>query len=132
MAVMLADAWFDAWTVLCVQVQHLEHWGINMMSMQKTEKTMAELQIDLNMSFEFDKITESGAALEPLSGPGCASAHCIPCPRSKYTYVLHVSNHDAWRIACGIEFWMPFSVSVSQKYQGEVLNALLKHWYKII
>ncbi|EIE18246.1 ubiquitinyl hydrolase [Coccomyxa subellipsoidea C-169] len=51
-------------------VQHLEHWGINMMSMQKTEKTMAELQIDLNMSFEFDKITESGTALEPLSGPG--------------------------------------------------------------
>ncbi len=67
-----------------VQVQHLEHWGINMMSMQKTEKTMAELQIDLNMSFEFDKITESGTALEPLSGPGCDSMlfwsclHAIP------------------------------------------------------
>ena len=41
-----------------------------MMAMQKTEKTMAELQIDLNMSFEFDKITESGITLEPLSGPG--------------------------------------------------------------
>ncbi|CAL5228914.1 g12137 [Coccomyxa viridis] len=50
--------------------KHLEHWGINMMSMQKTEKTMAELQIDLNMSFEFDKITESGESLQPLSGPG--------------------------------------------------------------
>ncbi|BDA47746.1 Ubiquitin carboxyl-terminal hydrolase 5 [Coccomyxa sp. Obi] len=50
--------------------KHLQHWGINMMSMQKTEKTMAELQIDLNMSFEFDKMTESGAALEPLTGPG--------------------------------------------------------------
>ncbi len=33
---------------------------------------MAELQIDLNVSFEFDKMTESGAALEPLTGPGCA------------------------------------------------------------
>lgn len=53
-----------------VQVRHLEHWGINMMSMQKTEKTMAELQIDLNMCFEFDKITESGESLQPLSGPG--------------------------------------------------------------
>lgn len=49
---------------------HLSHWGINMMAMEKTEKTMAELQIDLNMSFEFDKITEAGSALEPLSGPG--------------------------------------------------------------
>ena len=53
-----------------LQAQHLAHWGINMMSMQKTEKTMAELQIDLNMSFEFDKITESGESLQPLSGPG--------------------------------------------------------------
>ena len=52
------------------QAQHWEHWGINMMSMQKTEKTMAELQIDLNMSFEFDKITESGESLQPLTGPG--------------------------------------------------------------
>lgn len=55
-----------------MQARHLEHWGINMMSMQKTEKTMAELQIDLNMSFEFDKITESGESLQPLTGPGCA------------------------------------------------------------
>ena len=53
-----------------MQAEHLAHWGINMMSMQKTEKTMAELQIDLNMSFEFDKITESGQFLEPLRGPG--------------------------------------------------------------
>ncbi|KAK9828649.1 hypothetical protein WJX72_001313 [[Myrmecia] bisecta] len=50
--------------------EHLAHWGINMLSMSKTEKTMAELQIDLNMSFEFDKITESGFTLQPLSGPG--------------------------------------------------------------
>jgi ubiquitin carboxyl-terminal hydrolase 5/13 len=38
--------------------------------MEKTEKTMAELQIDLNMRHEFDAITEAGAALTPLSGPG--------------------------------------------------------------
>lgn len=50
--------------------KHLAHWGINMMTMQKTEKSMAELQIDLNMAFEFNKITESGSALRPLSGPG--------------------------------------------------------------
>ena len=55
------------------QAEHLAHWGINMMSMEKTVKTMTELQIDLNMSYEFDKITESGSALQPLSGPGYAS-----------------------------------------------------------
>lgn len=73
-------------TIPGAQAKHLEHWGINMMSMQKTEKTMAELQIDLNMSFEFDKLTESGESLQPLSGPGwaflfrafnaCASSDC--------------------------------------------------------
>lgn len=53
-----------------VQAEHLAHWGINMMGMEKTVKTMTELQIDLNMSHEFDKITESGSALTPLAGPG--------------------------------------------------------------
>lgn len=42
--------------------------------MEKTEKTMAELEIDQNIKFEFDSITEAGAALKPLSGPGCAFA----------------------------------------------------------
>ena len=40
--------------------------------MEKTEKTMAELEIDQNIKFEWDSITESGSALKPLSGPGCA------------------------------------------------------------
>lgn len=50
--------------------QHLRHWGINMMQMEKTDKTMAELEIDQNIQFEFDSITEAGVALTPLSGPG--------------------------------------------------------------
>jgi len=50
--------------------EHLKHWGINMMVMEKTEKTMAELQIDMNMKFDFDKICESGKALQTRSGPG--------------------------------------------------------------
>ena len=50
--------------------EHLAHWGINMMQMEKTEKTMAELQIDMNMKFDFDKICESGKALQTRAGPG--------------------------------------------------------------
>lgn len=42
----------------------------DMPQMEKTEKTMAELQVDLNIRFEFDAITEAGAHLQPLSGPG--------------------------------------------------------------
>lgn len=38
--------------------------------MEKTDKTMAEMNIELNLSYEFDKITEAGEALEALAGPG--------------------------------------------------------------
>ena len=37
---------------------------------------MAELEIDQNVKFEWDKITEAGAELEPMSGPGCISKLC--------------------------------------------------------
>ncbi|KAG2446804.1 hypothetical protein HYH02_008364 [Chlamydomonas schloesseri] len=50
--------------------QHLAHWGIDIMKMEKTEKTMSELQADLNTGYEFSRITEAGAALVPLAGPG--------------------------------------------------------------
>jgi ubiquitin carboxyl-terminal hydrolase 5/13 len=39
--------------------------------MRKTEKSMAELQVDLNVRFEFDAVTEGGGgALVALRGPG--------------------------------------------------------------
>jgi hypothetical protein len=61
------------WTALpCVmlQAEHLSHWGINMMAMQKTDKTMAEAEIEANKDFEWSHITESGKQLMPISGPG--------------------------------------------------------------
>lgn len=48
---------------------HLAHWGINMMQQEKTEQTIAELQLKLNAT-HFDRITESGSNLVPLHGPG--------------------------------------------------------------
>jgi ubiquitin carboxyl-terminal hydrolase 5/13 len=38
--------------------------------MEKTEKTMAELEHEQNMAFEFDAITEAGAHLDPVFGKG--------------------------------------------------------------
>lgn len=40
------------------------------LQMEKTEKSMAELQADLNKSYEFSRITEAGSELTPLRGPG--------------------------------------------------------------
>ena len=44
--------------------------GINVAVMEKTEKSMVELEIDVNKEYEFSTITESGAQLVPIYGPG--------------------------------------------------------------
>jgi len=50
---------------------HLAHFGINMNKMEKSDKTMAELEIDLNQKVgEWDRIQESGSKLVPAYGPG--------------------------------------------------------------
>jgi len=50
--------------------EHLARWGINIMAVQKTDKTLAELEVELNKAHDFSAITEAGAKLEPVSGPG--------------------------------------------------------------
>ncbi|KAM9951132.1 hypothetical protein ACTFIT_012236 [Dictyostelium discoideum] len=50
--------------------QHLTHWGLNPNVMVKTEKSMAELELDQNLNFEFGKIQEKGKLLENVFGPG--------------------------------------------------------------
>jgi len=50
--------------------EHLLHWGIDMKKMEKTEKTINEMELDLNLKFEFNKITEASSELTPVYGPG--------------------------------------------------------------
>jgi hypothetical protein len=50
--------------------EHLARWGINIMALQKTEKTLAEMQFELNKTHDFNAITEAGADLVPVHGPG--------------------------------------------------------------
>ena len=49
---------------------HLSHFGIAIASLNKTEKTMTELNVSLNASYAFSRITESGKDLQSVSGPG--------------------------------------------------------------
>ena len=58
---MVADPWLRS---------HLRHWGIDMDLMTKTDKSMAEWQVDLNQSFEWGRLTEAGSTCPPVSGPG--------------------------------------------------------------
>ncbi|CAK9063177.1 unnamed protein product, partial [Durusdinium trenchii] len=51
--------------------QHLEHWGIDVMKMEKTDKTLAEMQVDLNLNYDWSRICESGdKPLVRVRGPG--------------------------------------------------------------
>lgn len=51
--------------------KHLSHFGINICQLTKTEKSMVELEIDINEKLgEWSVIQEEGKNLEPVSGPG--------------------------------------------------------------
>ncbi|KAG6370630.1 hypothetical protein JVT61DRAFT_11258 [Boletus reticuloceps] len=49
---------------------HLATFGINVMSQKKTEKSMTELQIEQNLTFDFSLTAEDGSALTPVFGSG--------------------------------------------------------------
>ena len=52
-------------------VLHLSHWGINIAQMEKTDKSMIELELDLNQRFsEWVALQETASKLTPLYGPG--------------------------------------------------------------
>ncbi|KAL8144321.1 hypothetical protein V2J09_017353, partial [Rumex salicifolius] len=50
--------------------QHLAFFGIDFSSLQKTEMTTAERELDQNTNFDWNRIQESGKEMEPLFGPG--------------------------------------------------------------
>ncbi|KAH9525074.1 Ubiquitin carboxyl-terminal hydrolase 5, partial [Bulinus truncatus] len=51
--------------------KHLAHFGINVTALEKTDKTMTELEIDINQKIgEWDVIQEAGSQLKPCYGPG--------------------------------------------------------------
>uniref|UniRef100_A0A2N9IA02 Ubiquitin carboxyl-terminal hydrolase n=1 Tax=Fagus sylvatica TaxID=28930 RepID=A0A2N9IA02_FAGSY len=50
--------------------EHLAHFGIDFSSLQKTEMTTAERELDQNTNFDWNRIQESGQEVEPICGPG--------------------------------------------------------------
>ncbi|KAJ8922243.1 hypothetical protein NQ315_004180 [Exocentrus adspersus] len=52
-------------------IQHLAHWGINIANLEKTDKSMVELELELNQkSNEWAALQETAGPLKPLYGPG--------------------------------------------------------------
>jgi len=56
--------------------QHLKHFGIAVEACTKTDKSMVELQIEMNERIgEWSVLTEAGTKLQPLWGPGRTGLH---------------------------------------------------------
>jgi ubiquitin carboxyl-terminal hydrolase 5/13 len=50
--------------------KHLAHFGINVTEMEKTDKSMAELDLERNLNYDWNRVAEKGKKLEPVFGPG--------------------------------------------------------------
>ncbi|KAK6154301.1 hypothetical protein DH2020_008549 [Rehmannia glutinosa] len=61
----------DASVVDPLLAHHLQHFGIDFSSLQKTEMTTAERELDHNTNFDWNRIQESGEEVEPLFWTGC-------------------------------------------------------------
>jgi ubiquitin carboxyl-terminal hydrolase 5/13 len=70
-----ADVWSYAPSEDCLVEdpllpQHLSHWGINIMKLEKTDKSLIEMEEDLNITYDWSRMMEGGEQLELLRGPG--------------------------------------------------------------
>jgi len=50
--------------------EHLQNLGIDMGIQIKTEKTMTEINLEINLTLTLSKIVEEGRTLTPQFGPG--------------------------------------------------------------
>lgn len=70
-----ADVWSYAEDEDCLVIDphladHLSFWGIDIMTLEKTDKSFGEMEVDLNKSYGWSKLMEGSEQLEPLSGAG--------------------------------------------------------------
>jgi ubiquitin carboxyl-terminal hydrolase 5/13 len=49
---------------------HLENWGIRLADVIVTEKSLAEMQLDLQYKYSFNMSSSTGEPLQPVFGPG--------------------------------------------------------------
>ena len=49
---------------------HLSTWGVDIAKVEVTEKSLAEMQLDLQYKYSFNMQTDSGEPLQPVFGPG--------------------------------------------------------------
>eukprot|EP01036_Dinobryon_divergens_P026939 gene26942-35638_t len=50
--------------------EHLSFWGIDIMKLEKTDKTLGEMEVSTNMSYNWSKVLDGQEELEIVRGPG--------------------------------------------------------------
>ncbi len=70
-----ADVWSYASDEDCLVIdpylpEHLSFWGIDIMKLEKTDKSFGEMEVALNMNYDWSKLMEGQEELIPLHGPG--------------------------------------------------------------
>jgi len=106
--------------------RHLAHFGINMEGLTKTDKSMAELEIDLNQRVgEWADIQETGKMLVPLFGPGYTGLANLgnSCYLNSVVQVLftipsfqqrYYNDADTIFRSAGTNAWQDFNIQMSK------------------
>lgn len=91
--------------------QHLNHFGIKVQQLEKTDKSMVELELDLNQrAGEWNLLCESASNLEPISGPG-------------YTGMRNLGNSCYLNSVMQVAFTVPDLVQRFVDRAPEIFNA---------
>jgi ubiquitin carboxyl-terminal hydrolase 5/13 len=51
--------------------EYLSHWGIDIMKLEKTERTLGEEEVAKNKGYNWNQILDQGSRLQLVSRPGC-------------------------------------------------------------
>lgn len=97
-------------------IVHLAKWGINITQMEKTEKSMIELELELNQKFgEWIALQEGASKLSPIYGSG-------------YTGLTNLGNSCYLNSVMQMAFVIPDFIerSVQSKIQGSELSRLVR------
>lgn len=93
---------------------HLSHWGINITQMEKTDKSMIELELDLNQKFgEWVFLQETASKLTPLYGPG-------------YTGLINLGNSCYLNSVMQMLFIIPDFI---RRYEKKALQIFQQNWH---